>query len=377
MIYKTYGSTGIKLSAIGFGGMRFENLNDPESSAELIKAAYDAGINYFDTAPGYCDDKSEIITGMALREMKATRSQRPYYVSTKSSKTEPEGVRKDVEESLKRLGVDCIDFFHLWCIKDWQEYERRKRNGVLDEFEKLKSEGLIKHICVSTHLAGEDIGRLLRDYPFDGVLLGYSAMNFAYREKGLTAAAELNQGVAVMNPLGGGIIPQHAELFDFLRTRSDQTVVEAALGFLLNDPRITLALVGFSSQSQLDEAISAVKKFQPLTDEQLQSIRQGLSDSFDSLCTLCRYCDSCPCDIEVPELMDCWNHLELTKDSNDVVNRMRYHWTFELDDTGIDRCTHCGRCEQLCTQKLPITDRMAELDRLVKQYLKENPDQSG
>ncbi len=67
MIYKTFGKTNLKTSAIGFGGMRFNDQNDKDYCASLVKAAYDAGINYFDTAPGY--GKSEELFGVALKEM--------------------------------------------------------------------------------------------------------------------------------------------------------------------------------------------------------------------------------------------------------------------------------------------------------------------
>jgi len=79
MIYKIHKSTGIELSALGFGGMRFGNPDDPEKSGALVKAAYDAGINYFDTAIGY--GKSEELFGVALKEMLKTRAEKPFYVS--------------------------------------------------------------------------------------------------------------------------------------------------------------------------------------------------------------------------------------------------------------------------------------------------------
>ena len=102
MIYNTYGSTGIKVSAIGFGGMRFLDQKDTEQCAALLKAAYDADINYFDTAPGY--EESEDLFGIALKEMKKTRSKKPFYISTKSMKTNPDELRKELEKSLKRMG---------------------------------------------------------------------------------------------------------------------------------------------------------------------------------------------------------------------------------------------------------------------------------
>ena len=67
MIYREYGSTGEQVSAIGFGGMRFKNVEDEDASIELLLAAFDAGVNYFDTAPGYCKDLSEVRVGQASR----------------------------------------------------------------------------------------------------------------------------------------------------------------------------------------------------------------------------------------------------------------------------------------------------------------------
>jgi hypothetical protein len=365
MIYRMYGSTGVEVSAIGFGGMRFDE-EKPDSRASMVKAAYDAGINYFDTAPGY--GESEKIFGTAFKQMKKTRSQKPFYVSTKSMKDEPQLVRKDIETSLKRMGLDYIDFYHFWYVLSLDEYQRRKANGVLKEFEKLKSEGLIKHICVSTHMTGPDISKMLRDYPFEGILLGYSAMNFAYREAALDAAAKLNRGVVIMNPLGGGLIPQNPERFAFVKTRPDESVVEGALRFLLNDRRITIALVGFGRQSQIKEAVSAVDGYKPIPQKTIKKIRDALNESFNELCTVCRYCDDCPQGIPVPKLMDTYNHYVLTGKEADAVFRLEMHWGFDLGDDFLQNCTECGLCEDACTQKLPIRARLKTLREVVKKH---------
>ncbi len=368
MIYRKYGQTGIDVSAIGFGGMRFEKQDDVDYCASLVKAAYDKGINYFDTAPGY--GKSEELFGHAFKQMNKTRDQKPFYVSTKSSKPEPELIRKDLETSLEKMNLDYIDFYHVWWVLTLDEYYDRKAKGALKEFEKLKSEGLIKHICISTHMTGGDIGRTLQDYPFEGILLGYSVMNFAYRDIGLDAAAKLGLGVAVMNPLGGGIIPQHPELFDFVKTRPDQSAVEAALRFLINDPRITIALVGLSTQQQLTEAINAVDGYQPIPSQTIQKIRDSLQSSFNELCTACGYCQGkCPQDIPVPKLMDVYNQFSLTGKQKELIERLKWHWGIDLEDDYTQRCTECGECEAACTQKLPICERLKIIHAEVEKFL--------
>ncbi len=357
MIYNEYGRTGVKVSAIGMGGMRFENQEDPEACASLVKAAYDSGITYFDTAPGY--GKSEDLFGLAFKEMNRTRKEKPFYVATKTFGGNPADVRKDLENSLKRMGLDYIDFHHVWCIMSTDSYDKRKANGVLKEFEKLRSEGLIRHICVSTHMAGPDIVKMLADYPFAGMLLGYSIMNFAYRTEGIEAASKLKMGVTVMNPLGGGIIPQNPDRFSFVRTQSDESVVEAALRFLLNDRRITTSLVGFANKAHLAEALKAADGFKKIPDNKVSEIRNKLKKSFNELCTTCSYCNICPEKIPIPKLMDAYNHYVLANENPDnMIGRLKWHWGIEIEDEMFGRCSECGACETKCTQKLPIRKRL-------------------
>jgi len=359
MIYNTYGQTGIDVSAIGFGGMRFPETASEETCAGLVKTAYDAGINYFDTAPGY--GRSEDLFGLAFRDMLRTREQRPFYVSTKSMKAEPGEIRRDVETSLRRMGIEHIDFLHVWCILSLEAFHHRRERGALKEFEKLHDEGLARHIVVSTHMPGRDIGEMLRAYPFAGVLLGYSASNFAYREAGIEAAAELGRGVVCMNPLGGGTIPRHPERFVFVQTRPDETIVQGALRFLLDDPRITVALVGIDTQEHLHEALGAAAPHEPLSDDGRAGIRESLQDAFNELCTGCSYCNRCPQNIPIPKYMEACNHWLLSGDPQQMLNRLRYHWGIGLEDDALERCTDCGQCEDACTQHLPIRARLRQI----------------
>ncbi len=365
MIYNEYGKTGLKVSAVSMGGMRFENPEDTDACASLIQSAHDSGINYFDTAPGY--GKSEDLYGAAFREMLKTRRKKPFYVATKTFGGTPSDVRIDLENSLKRMGLDYIDFYHVWCIMSPEGYRERVRNGVLKEFEKLKDEGLIKHICVSSHMAGADIRNILADYPFEGILLGYSIMNFAYRNEGVEAAHAANAGVVVMNPLGGGIIPQNADKFSFVKTKPEETVVEGALRFLINDRRITTSLVGFANKPQLAEAIAAVDGFHKLEDKEVSKIRDNLRKSFNELCTTCGYCNICPEEIPIPKLMDSFNHYILAnKKPEALINRLKWHWGIEIENDVFFRCNKCGACEKKCTQHLPIRERLKIVKDIVE-----------
>ncbi len=356
MRYREYGRTGVEVSAIGFGGMRFRDPQDDDACAALVKRAWEAGINYFDTAPGY--GRSEELFGLAFRDMLPARAQHPFYVATKTFGVDESAVRRDLETSLERMGLPSIDFFHMWCILTLDNYRDRARQGALKAMEKARDEGLIRHLCVSTHLPGHAIGALLKDYPFEGVLLGYSAANFAYREEGVQAAADLGRGVVVMNPLAGGVITRHPERIAYLRTRSGETTEQGAIRIKLDDPRLTVSLVGFSVEAEVEEAVRAVDGYAPLDAAGRERMRQAVGEALDSLCTGCGYCDSCPEGVPIPKLMDACNLLLLGQDEQALAGRLRYHWGIKPGDPVLTACTRCGLCEEACTQQLPIRSRL-------------------
>jgi len=364
MIYRNYGKGTEQVSVIGFGGMRFADQRNVEACAGLVRSAYEAGITYFDTAPNY--GKSEELFGVAFKEMNKTRKERPFYVATKSLRAEPSAIRKDLEQSLRRMNLEYIDFYHVWCVMSLQDYYGRKTKGALQEFERLHQEGLIRHICISSHMKGEEVETVLQDFPFAGVLLGYSAMNFSYREKAVETAARLGAGVVVMNPLGGGLIPQHPDRFDFLRTRENETVVQGGLRFLINDPRISVALVGFSHLQHLQEALLAVKDYQPISADQIAVMKSKIKQGFTELCTGCGYCDHCPEGIPVPRLMDAYNHYLLKGEKQALLDRLNWHWSIGRKDPILQACTQCRLCEEACTQHLPTTARVVEIGEMAQ-----------
>ena len=360
MEYRQYGNTGEKVSALGFGGMRFEEPDNLEKSVNTVLRAFNKGVTYFDTAPGYCQDKSEGIMGEAILEMKKTG--KPFVVSTKSSKKNGDELRRELENSLQRLNVDVIDFFNCWCVMTLHDWEQRKRGGAVEAILKAKEEGLIRHAVFSTHLPGPDIRKVIEEGYFEGVTLGYSAINFAYRDEGVNAAAENNMGVVVMNPLGGGTIVSNEETFNFIKVRPEQTILEAALHFLMANKNITVSLVGFRHDDDVDTAINAVETYKPYQLEEVENIRARVKGEFNNLCTSCTYCNVCPEEIRVWMFMEAYNHL-LLKNGESVANRLKYHWGISIEE--LERCTECRRCESVCTQHLPILERFEELKKAV------------
>lgn len=356
---KPYGKTGKDVSVIGFGGMRFANPDDIDAAAEVVVHAYNKGVNYFDTAPLYCNEKSEEIFGAAFKQMKPGT----FYCSTKCMAADGDEFRASLERSLERMGLDRLTFMHIWCLVKPEQWHERKAGGAVEALLKAKAEGLVEHAVVSSHLPGEKLSAVLAEGFFEGVTLGYCAINFPFREHAIKTAGRLGMGVVTMNPLGGGLIPQCADRFDFIRGEGDESVVAAALRFNVSQPEINTALVGFTTKQHVDEACAAVDDFTPYSAEHVQTMRNRIVTEFNGFCTGCGYCLPCPKGVNIPAIMDAYNHRILKGDDpKHAVNRLKWHWN--LDPADAAECVACGMCENRCTQHLPIARRMEEIAEL-------------
>lgn len=367
MYYKEYGNTGIKVSAIGLGTMRYDaedvSAGRFEKCAEIPLYALENGINYWDSAPGYCDDKSEIITGIALSQVKRN----DVYITSKTNFTTigenptRDDFRKRLELSLDRLKTDYIDFYHMWCMLDLQSWERHME-VLYGFFEEAKAEGLIRNIVFSSHMQGNDIETVVDSGKFRGMLIGYNALNYRFRQSGIKKAYENGMGVVVMNPLGGGMIPNNPEAFTYLTEGTGLSVAQAALRFVASHREITITLAGCTTKEHVDDAVKAVENLQEKPAEEITKQYEGKGESLNNLCTGCAYCKGCPKEIEIPKYMDAYNQYILTGDKEAILGRLDNHW--DIPKEKVLECIACSKCEKQCTQHLPIIERMKEIGEL-------------
>ena len=374
MIYKKYGKTGLDISAVGFGGMRFDIKQSKEDNANLLRYAVDRGVNYLDTAPNYCEDQSEDIFGLAISQMAAQREN--FYVSTKGMPKDFDTADKaiaQVEKSLKRLNTDYIDFYHVWCIRRWGEYELAvKPGGQYEGLLNCKEQGKIRHIVVSTHLRGPEVENLISKNEFEGVLLGVNILNFLYRWTGVEAAHKMDLGVVAMNPLAGGVIPQNESSPKFLAA-DGETPTEAALRFCISCPPITVTLNGFTTKEHIDTACKIADNAKPFTEDDIHRIRHHITNNMDKLCTGCGYCmGRCPVDIPIASFMQYYNKKLLHgKTEEEMVKELGFEqeWGMIADrNANAADCVQCGRCEMACTQHLDIIRRLNSIEKWEKTF---------
>ena len=370
MYYKQYGNTDMKVSAIGLGTMRYNDEDIKagrfEKCAEIPLYALEKGINYWDTAPFYCDDKSEIVTGIALSQVKRS----DVYVTSKTNfntigyNPTRDDFRKRLETSLERLKTDYIDFYHMWCMINLESWERHMEI-LYKFFEEAKSEGLIRNIVFSSHMQGNDIEKVVETDKFKGMLIGYNALNYRFRQSGIEAAHKKGMGVVVMNPLGGGMIPQNPDAFKYLTEGTDLTVPQAALRFVASHKEITITLAGCTTKEHIDDAVKAVENLEEKPAKEIVKEYEDKGVSFNNLCTGCGYCvKGCPKKIEIPKFMDAYNQYIFTGKKDCILGRMDSHWDIENSVDIAKSCIACGKCEKACTQHLPIIERMREIAAL-------------
>lgn len=364
MLYKNYGNTDMKVSAIGMGCMRYDEddvaAGRLEKCAEVPLYALEKGINYFDTAPFYCDDKSETITGLALSQVKRDQ----FYISSKANLgttgdvVSADAFRRRLETTLERLKVDYLDVYHLWCLLDMDSYEKQSE-ALYDFFVQAKKDGLIRHIAFSAHMEGHEIEQVVATKRFQGMLIGYNALNYRFRQSGISAAAKQGMGIVVMNPLGGGLIPQNPEFFSYLTRGTDLNVAQAALRFVASHEEVSVALPGFTTKAHVDDAVKAGESITEKSAADICQQYEGQGTDLNDLCTGCKYCEGCPVDIDIPKYMDAYNEKIL---GNPIVNKLKFHWRIPAEKAG--ECIECGQCEEKCTQHLPIIERLSEIAAL-------------
>lgn len=346
-----------------------------EKSVQIVLRALEAGVNYVDVGHTYA-------AGMATRALQEAfrQTKRPFSVTAKimygQDKT-ADDARRRVEFYLRAMGLEKVRFFTCWTIWNYQNFERiMEKGGVYDGALRLKEEGLIDHICCSLHAPPEDILKILESGAFEGITISYSLLNAALMQPVLELAKEKDVGVAVMNPLGGGVIAQNRNYFSFACGDADNgDTVHAALRFVKAHPAVNMVLGGVSSLEELEDSLSVLSAPDPEPPAERMARVFRKSSELKGFCTSCKYCEGCPQGIPTSQIMRARNTLlfdpiksynregpeTLLRDIQLFRPLLNDHgW---LPETSENPCVRCGKCEKNCTQKLHIMEGVEDTYR--------------
>lgn len=357
---------------LGFGCMRFpmrDNKVDYDHLNKMIDVFMENGFNYFDTAHGYIDGMSEA----SLRDCLVKRYPRESYILTNKLSTfhfkRNEEIRPLFESQLKICGVEYFDFYlmHAQSAKLYEKYTREKAYETALE---LKAEGKFKHFGISFHDEASLLDRILSEHPEIEVVqiqLNYIDYDDAAVQGRLCLEVCKKHGkpVIVMEPVKGGILvdlPDEAKyVFDSMNGGS---YASYAIRFAASFDNVMTVLSGMSSLEQMEDNVSYMKNFVPLNDSERAAIDRvcKILKAQDMIpCTACRYCiDRCPKNISIPDLFACMN---AKKAFNNWNSGFYYNGVHTVGKGKASDCIKCGRCVEVCPQKLKIPELLCEVAR--------------
>lgn len=350
---------------LGFGLMRLPRLNDGnidvDQVSQMVDRFIEAGGTYFDTAFAYSG--SEEATRKALVE-RYPRDR--YTLATKliasGSDLDEETLRQEFRTSLERTGAGYFDYYLLHALQR-SNYKNYEKYRLWDYVKELKSAGLIKHYGFSFHADPELLEELLRDHP-DAEFVQLQ-MNYAdWENPGVAARRNWEickahgKPVIVMEPVKGGIL---ADPIDTVKAILDRENPEAsyaswAVRFVAGKENIVTVLSGMSSLAQMEDNLSYMKDFKPLTareEEVIREAQEALNADQSIPCTGCRYCTKgCPMSIPIPDIFT----VENRKKGSPGFRTVREYNIVTQGKGRASDCIACGQCEDACPQQLPIIE---------------------
>ena len=388
MLYSAF--QGIQLPRLGLGCMRFPKLEgtseaiDHDKARAMIHRAYEAGVNYFDTAYRYHGGESETFVGEVLslypRDSFYLASKMPghmmefvdgqYRFTGALKERAPMPPRELFLSQLQRCQVDYFDFYmlHNLCETAYEFYSDPDL-GVLDELIRQKDAGRIRYLGFSAHGRAETLDSYLNEHPgvfqFAQIQLNYLDWTLQDARSKCEVLAKHGLPLLVMEPVRGGRLAALTESqTEILRSfRPDASPAEWAFRFLQTLPGVQLVLSGMSSMAQLEENIATFCEEKPLTQPEWDALMKiGAEMTGGVPCTSCRYCvEDCPVGLNIPKLLSMYN------ESVSVPNAFTMGFTLgAMSESELpSACLSCGACSRACPQNIDIPSALSKFAALL------------
>ncbi len=339
--YSSLGNTGLKVSDVSCGAI---SLFEPN----VLRYAYECGVNYFDTAEGYLRTRSESFIGQALKDVRDKAIICTKHAYNPNEIFEKSKIIQRVEASLKRLQTDYVDFAFIHNVDDIEPF--MKSEEFLDAYETLKRDGKVRFTGFSTHNAKVTLKQAL-EYDFvQAALVIYNHMEGKEIEPLIAEVRKKGIGVVAMKIFAGGAQGALKALVS-----EKQSYPQAAIRWVLSNPNIDTCIPTMSSYSHVEEYVYASGK--PLTKKDLEIIRNYQAVANYIYCRVsCREClSSCPEGVAINDVLRFAMYFENYGMEKEA---MRYYSELE-DERKPTKCSRClGYCENACPYGIKIRKRL-------------------
>ncbi|MBE6995860.1 MAG: aldo/keto reductase [Ruminococcaceae bacterium] len=325
------GKTELLVSRTSFGALPIQRISK-EAAARLVRRAFDAGVNYFDTANAYTDSEEKL--GAALHDVR-----KDVIISTKSAGKDKQTVLAHIEQSLRNLQTDYIDLFQFHNPAELPDPEDPE--GAYAAAVEMQKKGYIRHIGITNHrpkLAMEAVASgnfETLQFPFCYLA---ADTDFAIVE----ACRKADMGYIAMKGLSGGLLNN----------------AEACYAFMREYPHV-VPIWGIQHEWELDEWLELDRRDPRMTPELQAVIEKDRKELAGNFCRSCGYCLPCTAGIDIPQAAR----------MNALLRRSPYQqymtdtWYAKMHK--IEMCIHCDACKSRCPYGL---DTPALLRLMLEDY---------
>lgn len=325
------GRTDLWVTKTAFGALPVQRI-DRAAAKKLLRRAYDAGINYFDTANMYTDSEEKI--GEALSDVRQS-----IVISTKSGGKDKKTVQAHIEESLRRLRTDYIDLFQFHNPAELPDIN--DPDGPFAAALEARQKGYIRHIGITNHRL-KVAQAAIESGNFETLQFPFCYLSAA-RDLELTERCRAaDMGFIAMKGLSGGMLNNAAACYAFMQQHEN-----------------VVPIWGIQHEWELDQWLELTERNQQMTPE-LQAVidrdRKELSGSF---CRACGYCLPCTAGIDIPQAA----RMAMLLRRAPYQQYMTDEWRDKMHK--IQDCVHCDACKSRCPYEL---DTPALLESMLRDY---------
>ena len=310
------GRTELLVTKTAFGALPIQRLTKPDA-AKLVRRAYEAGINYFDTANMYSDSEEKL--SLALKDVREQ-----VIISTKSAATDKKGAMAHIENSLRHLGyIDLFQFHNPAQLPDISD-----PNGAFAAALEMKEKGYIRHIGITNHR--HHIAKAaIESGNFETLQFPFCHLATDVDMELVALCKQADMGFIAMKGLSGGLL----------------TNAEACYAFMQQYENV-VPIWGIQREEELDQWLDITARNVTMTEALKAVIEADRKELAGSFCRGCGYCMPCPAGIEINN----------SARMNMLLRRSPYRpyltdeWYEKMHR--IENCIHCGQCASRCPYHL-------------------------
>lgn len=377
MIKRKFDKLNIETSLLGFGCMRFPQNEDGtinENEAEkMIDKAILSGVNYIDTAYPYHNGASEPFVGRVLEKYERNS----YFLATKLPMWKI-NTKEDVYETfnlqLERLNKDYVDFYLLHALNR-NHFAKIKELGIVEICEEFRRQGKIKYLGFSFHDTYEIFEDIINYHNWDFCQIQFNYMDTEIQAglKGYDLTVKKDIPVIIMEPIKGGLLANLPKDVSNMLNDNDNKKTDSsyALRFVASFDNVKVILSGMSNMEHVLDNLNTFNNYIPLSKQELsriENVKNVLNSRVKNGCTGCKYCMPCPVGVNIPGNFYMWNEFGMYDDAKTFISRSTNNIK---NDTFVNKCIKCGKCEKVCPQHLHIRKDLEKINLEYEKLMKE------